>query len=61
MADLEQARAMLRMAHKDFNALIGMHGNPLFADEVAPGFTAGRGLKQMLHARADAARIIQSS
>ena len=24
MADLEQARAMLRMAHKDFNALIGI-------------------------------------
>ncbi|WP_297325785.1 hypothetical protein [Nitrosomonas sp.] len=27
MADLEQARAMLRMAHKDFNALVGMLGS----------------------------------
>jgi len=34
MADLEQARAMLRMAHKDFNALVGMEGNSLFADEI---------------------------
>lgn len=33
MADLEQARAMLRMACKDFNALIGMQGNSLFANE----------------------------
>lgn len=34
MADLEQACAMLRMAHKDFNALLGMQENPLFADEI---------------------------
>ncbi len=27
MADLEHARAMLRMAGKDFNALVGMRGN----------------------------------
>ena len=34
MADLEHAHSMLRMAHKDFNALVGMQGNPLFADEI---------------------------
>ncbi|MBP6057551.1 MAG: hypothetical protein KA524_03880 [Nitrosomonas sp.] len=34
MADLDRARAMLRMAHKDLNALIGMQDNPLFADEI---------------------------
>ena len=34
MADLEQAHAMLRMAHKDFNALVGMGENALFADEI---------------------------
>ena len=27
MADLEHARSMLRMAHKDFNALVGMQAN----------------------------------
>jgi HEPN domain-containing protein len=34
MADLEHARSLLRMAHKDFNALLGMRGNSLFADEI---------------------------
>lgn len=34
MADLEHARSMLRMAHKDFNALVGMQDNLLFADEI---------------------------
>lgn len=34
MADLEHARSMLRMAHKDFNALVGMRENSLFADEI---------------------------
>lgn len=34
MADLEHARSLLRMAHKDFNALLGMQGNSLFADEI---------------------------
>lgn len=32
MAGLERARVMLRMAHRDFNALVGMLENPLFAD-----------------------------
>ena len=34
MADLEHANSLLRMAHKDFNALVGMLGNSLFADEI---------------------------
>lgn len=34
MADLEHASSLLRMAHKDFNALVGMQGNALFADEI---------------------------
>jgi HEPN domain-containing protein len=34
MADFEHAQAMLRMAHKDFNALTGMLDNTVFADEI---------------------------
>lgn len=34
MADLEHANSLLRMAYKDFNALVGMQGNSLFADEI---------------------------
>ena len=34
MADLEHANFLLRMAYKDFNALVGMLGNSLFADEI---------------------------
>jgi hypothetical protein len=49
MADLEQARTMLRMAHKDFNALIGMHGNPLFADEIF-GFHIQQAVEKALKA-----------
>jgi hypothetical protein len=33
MADLEHAGSLLRMGHKDFNALLGMQGNSLFSDE----------------------------
>ena len=49
MADLEQAHAMLRMAHKDFNALIGMQGNPLFADEIF-GFHIQQAVEKALKA-----------
>lgn len=49
MADLEQARAMLRMAHKDFNALVGMLGNPLFADEIF-GFHVQQAVEKVLKA-----------
>jgi len=34
MDDFEHGRAMLRLAHKDFNALTGMLDNSLFADEI---------------------------
>jgi hypothetical protein len=34
MGDLEYAASLLRMAHKDFNALVGMQVNPLFVDEI---------------------------
>lgn len=49
MADLEQARAMLRMAHKDFNALVGMQENPLFADEIF-GFHVQQAVEKVLKA-----------
>lgn len=49
MADLERARAMLRMAHKDFNALIGMQDNPLFADEIF-GFHIQQAVEKALKA-----------
>ena len=49
MADLERARAMLRMAYKDFNALIGMQDNPLFADEIF-GFHIQQAVEKTLKA-----------
>ena len=33
MRDLEHTRSLLRLAHRDLNALIGMGDSPLFADE----------------------------
>ena len=49
MADLEHARAMLRMAHRDFNALLGMQENPLFADEIF-GFHVQQAVEKALKA-----------
>jgi hypothetical protein len=49
MADLEHARSMLRMARKDFNALVGMRGNPLFADEIF-GFHVQQAVEKALKA-----------
>lgn len=49
MADLEQARSLLRMAYKDFNALVGMQGNSLFADEIF-GFHAQQAVEKALKA-----------
>ena len=49
MADLEHARAMLRMAHKDFNALTGMLDNALFADEIF-GFHVQQAVEKALKA-----------
>lgn len=49
MADFELARAMLRMAHKDFNALTGMLDDPLFADEIF-GFHVQQAVEKALKA-----------
>lgn len=49
MADLERARAMLRMAHKDFDALVGMLENPLFVDEIF-GFHVQQAVEKELKA-----------
>lgn len=49
MADLEHARSMLRMAYKDFNALVGMQENPLFADEIF-GFHVQQAVEKALKA-----------
>jgi hypothetical protein len=49
MADLEHARLMLRMAHKDFNALVGMQVNLLFADEIF-GFHIQQAVEKALKA-----------
>lgn len=49
MADLEHARLMLRMAHKDFNALVGMQESLLFADEIF-GFHVQQAVEKALKA-----------
>ena len=49
MADLEHARSLLRMAYKDFNALVGMQGNSLFADEIF-GFHVQQAVEKALKA-----------
>ena len=59
MADLERARVMLRMAHRDFNALVGMLENPLFADEIF-GFHVQQAVEKALkHGYVSIARHIQ--
>ena len=50
MRDIKQARAMLRMAHKDFAALIGMARDvAAFADEIF-GFHAQQAVEKALKA-----------
>lgn len=49
MVDFEHARALLRMAHKDFNALTGMLDNALFADEIF-GFHVQQAVEKTLKA-----------
>ena len=49
MSDIEQARALFRMARKDLNALVGMGENPLFADEIF-GFHAQQAIEKGLKA-----------
>lgn len=45
----EHARNLLTMAHKDADALRGMIGNPLFADEIF-GFHAQQAIEKSLKA-----------
>ena len=49
MADFEHVRALLRMAHKDFNALTGMMDSALFADEIF-GFHVQQAIEKGLKA-----------
>lgn len=49
MNDIDQAASLLRMAHRDVNALIGMGENPLFADEIF-GFHAQQAIEKALKA-----------
>jgi len=50
MRDIKQARAMLRMAHRDFTALMGMARDTLaFAEEIF-GFHAQQALEKALKA-----------
>lgn len=49
MLDLEHANSLVRMAHKDFNALLGMQGNDLFADEIF-GFHVQQAVEKALKA-----------
>ena len=47
MSALDHARGLLLMARKDFDAMRGMIGNPLFADEVF-GFHAQQAIEKAL-------------
>jgi HEPN domain-containing protein len=49
MADFEHARSLLRMAHKDFNALTGMLDSAVFADEIF-GFHLQQAIEKTLKA-----------
>jgi len=49
MSGLDHARGLLLMARKDFDAMRGMIGNPLFADEVF-GFHAQQAIEKALKA-----------
>jgi HEPN domain-containing protein len=49
MSDIEQARSMLRLALRDFNALVGMEHSLLFADEIF-GFHAQQSIEKALKA-----------
>lgn len=49
MSDIEQAKSLLRLARRDFNALLGMECSPLFADEIF-GFHAQQAIEKALKA-----------
>jgi len=49
MSDIEQAKSLLRLAQRDFNALLGMEHSSLFADEIF-GFHAQQAIEKALKA-----------
>jgi len=49
MSDIEQAKSLLRLAHRDVNALRGMRDSPLFADAIF-GFHAQQAIEKALKA-----------
>lgn len=49
MSDIKQAQAMLRMAHRDLNALRGMQNAEVFADEIF-GFHVQQAVEKSLKA-----------
>ena len=49
MSDIKQAQAMLRMAHRDLNALKGMQNAEVFADEIF-GFHVQQAVEKCLKA-----------
>lgn len=49
MSDIKQAQAMLRMAHRDLNALRGMQNAEIFAEEIF-GFHVQQAVEKCLKA-----------
>ncbi len=49
MCALDRVQGLLLMAHKDFDAMRGMIGNPLFADEIF-GFHTQQAIEKLLKA-----------
>jgi HEPN domain-containing protein len=47
MSDIEQAQSLLRLAYRDFNALLGMEHSVLCADEIY-GFHAQQAIEKAL-------------
>ena len=57
MSAPDHARGLLLMARKDFDAIRGKIGNPLFADEVF-GFHAQQAIEKSLKASLDRLAVI---
>jgi HEPN domain-containing protein len=49
MSDIEQARSLMRLARRDFNALLGMEHSALFVDEIF-GYHAQQAVEKALKA-----------
>ncbi|MBS3963596.1 MAG: HEPN domain-containing protein [Methylomonas sp.] len=49
MSDIEQAKSLMRIVRRDFNAVLGMADSPLFADEIF-GFHAQQAVEKALKA-----------